>query len=94
MVRTGGASGASGGWTFMPDNDADTLDEGARLEGGAFILMACLNTQEIERLAERYSDRVVFVVSGAAYVFEGRNYLLPTMYVIERGLSADLSPAQ
>jgi len=103
MVRTGagpaGGAGAGGrgvgaGWSFMPDNDADTTDPAARMEGRAFLLQPCLNTQEIERLAERYADRVVFVVSGAVYVFEGRNYLMPTMYLIERGLDANLTSAQ
>lgn len=83
-----------GRWAFVPDNDADVPEEGRAAPAQAFVLQPCLNTQELERLGERHADRVAFVVSGAVFVFEGRNYLLPTMYLIERRADANLTPAQ
>ena len=89
LVVTGDAH-----WSFMPDNDADAPTDGRPQPGGAFVLLPCLNTQELERLAERHAGRVTFIVSGAIFVFEGRNYLLPTMYLLERDRDGNLTPAQ
>lgn len=83
-----------GWWAFVPDNDADAGAGEPKRQGHAFILEPCLNTQELERLAERYADRVAFVVSGAIFVFDGRNYLLPTMYLVETNTDGNLTPAQ
>jgi hypothetical protein len=86
--------GERGRWAFVPDNDADASSADKGREAHAFILQPCLNTQDLERLAERHADRVAFIVSGAVFVFEGRNYLLPTMYLIETSMDGNLTPAQ
>ena len=86
--------GERGRWAFLPDNDAEPVAGDEKQQARAFLLQPCLNTQELERLAERHSDRVAFIVSGAVFVFEGRNYLLPTMYLIETIVDGNLTPAQ
>lgn len=85
--RRGRVIKATGGeWQFHfdtgPDNKADA----------PMGLMPCLNLQAIEKLAERGSEALSFTVSGQVFVYKGRNFLLPTMYTVNR--RGDVTPAQ
>jgi hypothetical protein len=75
-----------GEWQFHfdtgPENKADA----------PMVLMPCLNLQAIEKLADRGSEALSFTVSGQVFVYKGRNYLLPTMYSVNR--RGDVTPAQ
>lgn len=56
------------------------------------ILLPCLATDEIERLVDQRRGSVLFVLSGQVYAYDGRNYLLPTMVVLERDREGNLIP--
>ncbi|MBY0309134.1 MAG: hypothetical protein K2Q09_10370, partial [Phycisphaerales bacterium] len=74
-------------WVFTMDADA----KGARGEP-AMVLMPCLNLQNMEKAVERSGEGTSFTLSGTVYVYKGRNYLLPSMFVVNR--RSDLAPAQ
>lgn len=74
-------------WVFTMDADA----KGARAEP-AMVLMPCLNLQNMEKAVERSGEGTNFTISGTVYVYKGRNYLLPSMFVVNR--RSELAPAQ
>jgi hypothetical protein len=85
-----------GGWLMTFDNDTDqpaTTSDGATLDTPMQIL-PCLSLQSMQALAEQYGSRLRFTVSGTVYVYESRNYLLPTMYIIEIDRTGNLTPGQ
>lgn len=85
-----------GGWLMTFDNDTDqpaTTSDGATLDTPMQIL-PCLSLQSMQTLAEQYGSRLRFTVSGTVYVYESRNYLLPTMYIIEIDRTGNLTPGQ
>ncbi len=91
LVRAPGA-----GWMMTFDNDTDDRSAGA---DGATLdtpmeVLPCLSLQGMETLAEQYGQRLRFTVSGTVYVYDGRNYLLPTMYIIEIDRTGNLTPGQ
>lgn len=69
---------SSGDWAMTFDADASGPAD------PPMILMPCLNLMAMEKIAERASDGLTFSVSGQVFVYKGKNYLLPTMYVINR----------
>lgn len=73
MVR-----GQGGEWLLVFDASADSVVD------PPMVLMPCLNLMAMERVAERGGESVTFSVSGQVFVYRGRNYLLPTMYVVNR----------
>jgi len=79
----------SGGWRFTPDVDADApegLDQ-------PMDLLPCALLEEMLRERRLLGAQPV-IVSGRVFIYNGRNYLLPTMFVIERHGAAGLSTAQ
>lgn len=94
LVRSPGT-----GWLMSFDNDTDTAaDPGVSGDGATLDtpmqMLPCLNLQGMEALAEEYGSRLRFTVSGTVYVYDGRNYLLPTMYIIELDRTGNLIPGQ
>lgn len=73
-------------WVFTMDADAKGKGE------PAMVLMPCMNLQNMEKTVERAGEGTSFTVSGTVYVYKGRNYLLPSMYVVNR--RSELAPAQ
>ena len=70
-----------------------TFDSGTEGKAEApMTLMPCQNLMAIEKIAERGGDSVTFTISGQVFLYKGRNYLLPTLYVINR--RGDITPAQ
>lgn len=59
----------------------------------AMALLPCQNTAAIEALVDSTGDLGTLTLSGHVQVFRNRNYLLPTMYVVNRP-SEQVSPAQ
>lgn len=96
-ARTGRIVRAPGGnWMMTFDNDTDTqadVSDGTTLDTPMEVL-PCLSLQAMETLAERYGPRLRFTVSGTVYVYDGRNYLLPSMYIIEIDRTGNLTPGQ
>lgn len=48
------------------------------------VLLPCTNLAGIESLAERLGENATFTISGQVQVYKDRNYLLPTMYTVNR----------
>lgn len=72
MVRTGRGEAAI------------VFDSGASGTSDApMILLPCGATEGIERAAARAGDGAIFDISGRAFQHQGRNYLLPLMYIAE-----------
>ncbi len=100
--------GSAGELLFVPDNGtsaaspAPTGDSAAVADASAaqpkpragMRLLPCLNLQEMERLCKGSSVPVQFKVAGTVAVYEGVNYLLPTMYLVESDREGNLTPAQ
>lgn len=85
-----------GGWLITFDNGPDApagTADGATLDTPMQV-MPCLNLQGMQALAEQYGPQLRFTVSGTVYVYEGRNYLLPSMYIIEIDRTGNLTPGQ
>lgn len=80
MTRAG-----SGDWQISFDADAE-----GRIDP-PMGLMPCMNLQAMEKLVEKGGDSVTFTISGQVFLYKGKNYLLPTMYIVNR--KGDLSPA-
>jgi len=79
----------SGGWLFAPDVDADAapgLDH-------PMLLLPSRTLEAMLREQRRLGGRS-FIVSGRVFIYAGRNYLLPTMFVVRRADAAGLSTAQ
>lgn len=77
--------GSSSDWQINFDADAD-----GRIDP-PMGLMPCMNLQAMEKLVEKGGDSVTFTISGQVFLYKGKNYLLPTMYIVNR--KGDLSPA-
>jgi hypothetical protein len=83
MVR-----GGAGGWMFV-------MDSGTAGEGSVdrpLGLVPCMNLARMEALAGRTGDAQTFEVSGRVLTYEGRNYLVPTLY--QTTVPSDLEPRQ
>ncbi len=59
----------------------DTGPEGR--EDPPLTLLPCAATEGLERAVVRYGDNTPFEFSGRVFTYQGRNYLLPLMYVAE-----------
>ncbi|MDX2115553.1 MAG: hypothetical protein SFZ24_08020 [Planctomycetota bacterium] len=79
-----------GSLSFVSDTGAAKTDR----PEPALVLLPCLNLESIERLVQRHGERLVFLISGQTYVYEGVNYLLPTLVQIDADREGNLIPAQ
>jgi hypothetical protein len=73
ITRTNG-----GAWMFVFDADAQGLAD------PPMILMPCLLLEHLEQRVWRSGTSIPVLISGRAYVFEDRNYLLPSAFQIAR----------
>lgn len=93
VLRQGRITRGANGWMeFKFDNDADAGAVGA--SDRAMALLPCLNVQSMERMARERGEGSPFLVSGRVFVYEGRNYLLPTMFQVVADVGGNLTPAQ
>lgn len=85
MTRSG--AGPTGGdeWLFAFDGDASGKVD------PPMVIMPCMNLAAMEKLVEKGGDSVSFSLSGQVFLYKGRNYLLPTVYVVNR--KGELAPA-
>ena len=80
-------------WVFTSDNDADTpAGEGGL--SGEITLVPCLMLQALERDLLESPARARLRISGRVLVFEGANYLLPTLYRLAPDVGGNLTSAQ
>lgn len=79
LSRRGQVTRNSGGaWVFVFDADAQGLAD------PPMILMPCLLLEHLEKRVWRSGASVPVLISGRVYVFENRNYLVPTSFQIAR----------
>jgi hypothetical protein len=76
MVR-----GEHGAWMFVFDADAEGLAD------PSMILLPCLLLEHMEMQARRYGPTLPLLVTGRAYLYGQRNFLMPTAYQVARELT-------
>lgn len=95
--------GPAGELVFAPDNGVSAAPAGSgdaasggegNMQLGPMRLIPCLNLQEMERLTQAHPVALEFKVSGQVFVYDGKNYLLPTMYLIEVDRDGNVTPGQ
>ena len=69
-------SGGGGGWMFVFDADTQGLAD------PPVKLLPCLLLERIEDYARRLGNNSPAIMSGQVFLFNGHNYLLPTMFRI------------
>jgi hypothetical protein len=67
---------SSGGWVFIFDADASGLSD------PPVTILPCLLLERIEGYVQRQGNNAPALLSGTVYLYEGRNYLLPTVFHI------------
>lgn len=70
--------GVHGTWWFTFDADATGLSD------PPMVILPCLLLERMERYAARSGARTAMLLSGRVYLYENRNYILPTMFQIPR----------
>jgi hypothetical protein len=82
--------GGSGGWVF-------TFDTGVPAEGAPqdepMGVMPCALLDEMASIASRRGEHVTMTVSGRVFLYDQRNYLLPTMFFVNRSGEGGLTSA-
>jgi hypothetical protein len=79
LSRRGRVSrGSTGAWLFVFDADAQGLAD------PPMVLMPCLLLEHLEQRVWRSGASVPVLISGRAYVYDNRNYLMPTAFQIAR----------
>lgn len=68
---------SEGELAFSRDGDSDSPT------GGPMVLLPCQTLQSLEELTAWRGEALVLEVSGRAFEFENRRYLLPTMFVVQ-----------
>ena len=85
--------GPAGLWALAPDNGASPTggdDEASE----ALILLPCLAVERMGRIVRERADAARFLVSGEVFAFEGRSYLLPTMFLLDADREGNLTSAR
>ena len=83
--------GTGGQLAFVQETDTQALTPHG---GGELILLRCRNLEAIEELWQRSGDQLAITVSGPVTVFEGSNFLLPLMFVLEPKRGGEITSAQ
>lgn len=88
---------AGGEWRASLDNDPagePGANQAAQSADVPLTLLGCQTLQRIESLAERSPNGLTITLSGQVFTYEGENFLLPTMFVVEYADVTDLRPGQ
>lgn len=72
-----------------------TTDNSAGSRGGEppMVLLPCLNLETIQELLRTHGDKLALSMSGIVFVYNERNYLLPTMYRIDPDVDGNVVAA-
>jgi hypothetical protein len=81
---------SEGGWSFRIDSDADS-DPGT---DPAMTVLACAMLERMAAVVQSRPSPPRMTVSGSVYVYQGENYLLPVMLLIEPASEGGLVTAQ
>jgi len=81
---------SDGGLVFVSDNGPDRPSRA----DPPLELLPCMNLESIEKLVQRYGDRLELTMSGRVFVHETKNYLLPTLFQIQGAADGNLMPAR
>ncbi|MBX3357821.1 MAG: hypothetical protein KF745_05275 [Phycisphaeraceae bacterium] len=73
VVRSG-----AGDWAFVVDADTDSPAE------APLVLQPCLILEDIERIARTQGESATITLSGQVFVYRERNYIMPTMFWVNR----------
>jgi len=84
-------SGTGGAPVFTFDNGVETEED---VEDPPMGLLPCSLTDEMERVASDRGDHVTLTVSGRVFLYDESNYLLPTMFFVNRSGEGGFSSAQ
>ncbi|MBN8643704.1 MAG: hypothetical protein J0L61_00490 [Planctomycetes bacterium] len=84
----------TGELVFAPDSAPTRAGSAPAAHATPLRLIPCLNLQEMERLMQSHPASLQFELSGPVYVYEGRNYLMPSMYLIVADRDGNLIPGQ
>jgi len=71
---------AGGEWLFAFDSDT----QGLATNDPTMVIMPCEKLMGIERIAEKHGEDISYTMTGQVFVYNGRNYLLPTNYIVNR----------
>jgi hypothetical protein len=85
--------GGAGGWVFTFDTGADDSPNAEPLDAPMGV-MPCRLLDEMEAVASRRGEHVTMTVSGRVFLYDQQNYLLPTMFVVNRSGEGGLTSAQ
>jgi hypothetical protein len=77
-IASNASGSASVDWVFTFDSDGRGRGE------PPMVLLPCTNLMQMERVVERSGESVSFTVTGQVFVYKGRNYLLPSLYLVNR----------
>ncbi len=81
---------ASGDWRATFDTGTDNASNDPPM-----TLMACQTLARLEVLSRSAREGLTVTLSGRVYVFEGRNYLLPTLFFVDyTSAAAEIRSAQ
>ncbi len=84
-----------GQWRATLDNDPPAIAGAAPSPSDApMTLLGCQTLARLETLAERAPGGLTLSLSGHVFLYEGENYLLPTMFVVEYADVSDLRSGQ
>lgn len=79
--------GTDGWLEFRPDNGPSGKPE------AAMTLLPSQNLSNLETLSDSAGENMTLSMSGDVFIYKGRSYLLPTMYVVNRD-TGNLVPTQ
>jgi hypothetical protein len=79
---------SQGEWGFAVDNSAN----GNAPLDGVLVINPCMMLQRMEDWAAQLGDNATLQLSGRIYQYQGRNYILPTMYQVTP--PSDIAPRQ
>ncbi len=81
--------GGETGWVFSIESDTD-------LKAGTtqFSLMRCRNLETIAQLGQSRRAGLVVTLSGTVYSYGGRNFVLPSMFIVEQDREGNLVSGQ
>lgn len=81
--------GGETGWVFSIENDTDMKSGSTQ-----FSLMRCRNLETIARLGQARRAGLVITLSGTVYTYGGRNFVLPSMFIVEQDREGNLVSGQ
>ncbi len=77
-------------WRLVFDNDAAEPSK----QDAPLRPLPCMTLERMENVAQRFGESVPLIVSGQVFVYEGENFILPTMLTLDFADVGEIKPAQ